>query len=115
MKFSQLLHQRDQLLRQAHLANVAFAYEWLQAFVARGGRAGLRGALLLSDGDPADGLPWPTLLAESGSQSVVEEHFLEEDMVELADILAFVHGGVREPAPVPVGGYRASDPARAPP
>lgn len=92
MKFSQLLQQRDALLRQARLANVAFAHEWLRSFVDRGTKAGLQGSFVLRDGDLADGLPWPTLTAVTSSQSVVEEHFLEEDVVELADILAFVDG-----------------------
>lgn len=95
MKFSQLLNQRDVLLRQARLANVAFAYEWLRTFAARVRRAGLQGGVTLRDGDPAAGLPWPTLTAETGSQAVIEEHFLEEDIVELADIVAFLNDGKR--------------------
>lgn len=95
MKFSQLLQQRDALLRHARLANVAFAYAWLQAFVSRADRAGLRGVFTLRDGDPADGQPWPTLSAEMASPSVVAEHFLEEDAVELADILAYVYNDGR--------------------
>lgn len=95
MKFSQLLQQRDALLRQARLANIAFAYAWLQAFVARADRAGLRGVFTLRDGDPADGQPWPTLRADTASPAVVAEHFLEEDIVELADILAYVYNDGR--------------------
>ena len=97
MKFSQLLQQRDLLLRQARLANVAFAYEWLRTFLFRASRAGLRGAFLLRDGDPEDGLPWPTLVAIDASQAVLEEHFLEADIVELADILAYLNDGGRPP------------------
>lgn len=95
MKFSHLLQQRDALLRQARLANVAFAYAWLQAFAARAARAGLRGAFMLRDGDPDDGLPWPTLESAWASPAVLAEHFLDEDIVELADILAYLHDGVR--------------------
>lgn len=95
MKFSQLLHQRDALLRQARLANVAFAYDWLQAFAARAARARLRGTFTLRDGDPDEGQPWPTLEAEAASPAVLAEHFLDEDIVELADILAYLHDGVR--------------------
>lgn len=95
MKFSQLLLHRDLLLRQARLANVAFAYARLGSFMTRCGRAGLRGSFVLRDGDAADGLPWPTLVAEDSSQAVLEEHFVEEDIVELGDIFAFVNGGGR--------------------
>ena len=95
MKFSELLHQRDMLLRQARLANIAFAHEWLRDFARRARRAGVRGVLTLQDGDPGDGQPWPLLLADETSGSVLAEHFLDEDVVELADILAYVHDGVR--------------------
>lgn len=97
MKFHQLLHQRDLLLRQARLANVAFAYQRLQSFLARCGRAGLRGTFVLREGDAEDGLPWPTLVAEDASQAVLGEHFIEEDIVELADLFTFVDGGGRAP------------------
>lgn len=97
MKFSQLLQQRDALLRQARLANLAFAYDWLQAFAARAARARLRGTFTLRDGDPGEGQPWPTLEAEAASPAVLAEHFLEEDIVELADILAYLHDGERLP------------------
>lgn len=95
MKFSELLHQRDVLLRQARLANVAFAYEWLRAFAQRARRARVQGMLTLRDGDPGDGQPWPVLLADSTSAAVLAEHFLDEDIVELADILAYVDNGAR--------------------
>ena len=91
MKFTQLLQQRDALLRQTRLANVAFAYQGLRTFVARAGRARLYGEVTLRAGDPSTGQPWPTLTAEEGSQAVLEEHFLDEDIVELADILAFLN------------------------
>jgi hypothetical protein len=91
MKFIQLLHQRDALIRQARLANVAFAYLRLSDFSARIDRARLRGAVTLHGGDPAADQPWPQLVADEGSQSAIEEHFLDEDVIELADILAFLH------------------------
>ncbi|HTL67470.1 MAG TPA: hypothetical protein VL200_07405 [Lacunisphaera sp.] len=95
MKFSELLHQRDVLLRQARLANLAFAYEWLRDFARRARRARVRGVLTLRDGDPVGGEPWPVLVADEMNPSVLAEHFLDEDVVELADILAYVHDGVR--------------------
>lgn len=90
MKFRQLLLQRDVLLRQARLANLAFAYHRLGEFAARVDRAHLRGAVTFQPGDPAAADPWPRLIADEGAQSVIEEHFLDEDIVELGDILAFI-------------------------
>lgn len=95
MKFSELLHQRDVLLRQARLANIAFAYEWLRDFARRARRARVQGMLTLRDGDPGDGQPWPVLDADETNASVLAEHFLEEDVVELADILAYLNDGAR--------------------
>lgn len=95
MKFSELLHQRDMLLRQARLANVAFAYEWLRDFARRARCARVQGVLTLRDGDPGDGQPWPLLEADETNASVLAEHFLDEDVVELADILAYVNDGAR--------------------
>ena len=95
MKFLQLLNQRDHLLRQARLANLAYAYARLQTFVARCDRAGLAGPLVLREGDADDGLPWPTLAADDVSPAVLQEHFLEEEIVEFGDILTFIDGGTR--------------------
>jgi len=92
MNFHQLLQQHDALLRQARLANIAFAYGRLRDFAGRIARARLHGAVTLRPGDPQENLPWPELIAEEGSQSVIEEHFLDEDVIELADILAFLSG-----------------------
>jgi hypothetical protein len=91
MKLTQLLHQRDALIRQARLANVAFAYQRLRDFAARIARARLKGVVTLHGGDPAGEQPWPRLVADEGRQSAIEEHFLDEDVIELADILAFLH------------------------
>ena len=33
------------------------------------------------------------LVAREGNQSVIEEHFTDEDIAELADILTFLHEG----------------------
>lgn len=95
MNFHQLLHHRDGLLRQARLANVAFAHQRLGQFATRIARARLRGAVALRPGDPAGGQPWPGLDAIEGSQAVIEEHFLDEEIVELTDILAFLGEDVR--------------------
>jgi hypothetical protein len=90
MNFQQLLQQRDDLLRQARLANLAFAYERLGTFAARIARARLPGLVILRPGDPDGDEPWPALKAVDGSQAVLEEYFLEEEIVELADILGFL-------------------------
>lgn len=90
MNFHQLLQQRDALLRQARLANVAFAHGWFGVFAARVARARLQGLVTLQPADPAEGQPWPRLTAVEGSQAVLEEHFLDEEVVELTDILGFL-------------------------
>jgi hypothetical protein len=40
--------------------------------------------------DPAQDRLWPTLVAHEGNQSVIEEHFTDEDLVELADLVTFL-------------------------
>lgn len=90
MNFHQLLLQRDAVLHQARLANLAFAYDRLADFAGRLARAQIRGELTLGLADPAGDRPWPVLLAVEGSQSVIEEHFTEEAIVELADIFAYL-------------------------
>ncbi|MDP2137700.1 MAG: hypothetical protein Q8J74_07580 [Candidatus Didemnitutus sp.] len=90
MKFFLLLRQREALLRQARLANVVFAYHRLSEFARRIARANLQGEVHLRVADPALDRFWPTLHSPTGSQSVIEEHFLDEDIVELADILGFL-------------------------
>ena len=91
-KLSTLLHQRDALLQQARLANLAYAYQTLGDVAARIARAQLGGRVALAHAAPADERYCPTLTALEGSQSVIEEHFTEEDILELADTLAFVTG-----------------------
>lgn len=95
MNFHHLLHQRDALLRQARLANAAYAHQRLGEFAARIARARLRGAVVLHAGDPTGEQPWPGLRALEGSQAVLEEHFLDEELVELTDILVFLGEDVR--------------------
>jgi len=90
MNFHQLLQQRADLLRQARLANAAFAYQRLGDFVARLARAQLHGLVALWPGEPAGEQPWPALTALEDSQVAIEEHFLDEDIVELVDILTFL-------------------------
>jgi hypothetical protein len=90
MNFHQLILQRAALLQQARLANLAFAWQRLDDWAQRIARARLRGEVTLQLADPAGDRPWPYLLARTGSQAVIEEHFTDEDIVELADVLAFL-------------------------
>lgn len=93
MKFDDLLNYRDELVRHARLANVAYAYQWLSDFGARVAQSGLRGEVMLRGAD-AEGNPRrPVLVALDFSQAVVQEHFLDEEIAELAAVLAFAHHG----------------------
>lgn len=89
-KISSLLSRREALLREAHLANLAFAYVTLQDFWLRIGRAGLFGQVTLKHAAPDADRFWATLTAHEANQSVIEEHFTEEDLMALADVLSFI-------------------------
>ena len=92
MKLSNILAQRQALLQQARLANLAYAYERLSVFTDRIAYARLSGEVRLqfiaTDGERAI----PTLTALQGSQSVIEEHFTDEDIVVLCDVIAYTTG-----------------------
>jgi hypothetical protein len=89
MNISKLLATRQALLRQTQLANLAFAFSTLRTFAARIAMAGLHGAVRLRPADPADECYWATLTALEGSQSVLEEHFSDRDLLDLAEAIAF--------------------------
>ncbi len=89
-KLSTLIRQRAALLRQARLANVASAYQTLGDFAQRIARAELTGRVTVAHTVPDEERYWPSLTALDLSQSVIEEHFTDEDIFELADVLAFV-------------------------
>jgi hypothetical protein len=93
MKLSQLLSQRDALLLQVRLANFAFAYVKLGEFAARIERAQLSGLVCLKR--PAAELEprVATFTAVVGPQSVIEEHFTDEDVHDLADVIGFILDG----------------------
>lgn len=93
MKFDDLLNYRDELVRHARLANVAYAYQWLTDFSARVAQSGLRGQVVLRGADTEGNAVRPVLQATDFSQAVVQEHFLEDEVAELANVLAFVHQG----------------------
>jgi hypothetical protein len=92
MKLHHLLQQRSSLLRQTRLANVAFVFGELGKFAERIARGQLHGRVTLSLADPDDERAWPTLVAEEGSQAVLDEHFLDRDILDLADLLRFTAG-----------------------
>jgi hypothetical protein len=91
-KLSNLLAQRPALLAQARLANLAFAHETLAGFARRIARAPIAGRVVLRQIDPGADRYWPTLTALDGSQSVLDEHFDDEDLLNLADVIAFTTG-----------------------
>jgi hypothetical protein len=92
MKLSTLISVRTALLRRAHLANLALAYETLRGFARRIERARLTGRVVLQPAAPEAGRFCATLTAIEGSQSVLEEHFSDEDLMELGDVLGFTLG-----------------------
>ena len=97
MKLSQLLASRSALLRQANLANAALAYATLAGLDRRIRRARLHGPVRLLGVDPAGERYTPQFQALAGSQSVLDEHFDEADLVRLADALAYISDpGVNE-------------------
>ena len=89
MQLSLLIQQRDRLLRQVRIANLAYAYGQLAESAARAARAGLRGDVRLLPVAPAADRPVATLTALDGPQSAVEEFFTDEDVLDLADALAY--------------------------
>ncbi len=92
MKLSTLLAKRPELLRQVRLANLAFAYQMLRDFTARVAGARLRGRVTLRPVDPDEERFCVTLTALDINQSLIEEHFSDEDLVLLADVLGFATG-----------------------
>lgn len=92
MKLSQLLLQRKALLRQARLSNLAYAYSQLGQLVARLERAELRGLVRLQPVSSTALDSWAMLTALEGNQSVIEEHFTDENILDLASFIALVAG-----------------------
>ena len=93
MNLSHLLASRPALLRQALLANTAFAYTTLRDLARRIDTARLHGPVRLLGVDPSVDRLVPQFIALAGSQAVLEEHFDEADLVRLADALAFIEPG----------------------
>ena len=92
IKLTHLLAAREGLVRRATLANMAFAYRLLSGFTERIHRAGLRGLVNIKSPE-ASGENWSSLTALEGSQARLEEHFSEEDVMDLTDAIRYVVGG----------------------
>lgn len=91
MKLSALLASRSTILRQAALAHTAAAWLTLQHASLRIAAAGLHGTVRLRQADPAeDETPWATLTSEVIRPSVLAEHFTDDDLLELAEAVAYV-------------------------
>ncbi|MFA6960493.1 MAG: hypothetical protein WC205_07070 [Opitutaceae bacterium] len=90
MKLSALLASRSTILRQAALAHTAAAWLTLQHAANRIAAVGLTGTVRLTQSDPdAEGAPWAVLTSEEIRASVLEEHFTEEDLLEIADAIGY--------------------------
>lgn len=91
MKISKLLDSHRVLLQQARLANLAQAFLTLRRFAERVRRSRLGGLVQLRQPDAAEERLWASLTALEGSQAVIEEHFTDEELMEFADAVAFLH------------------------
>jgi hypothetical protein len=89
-KLSTLLTQRRALLQKVRLANLAFAYATLQQFQRCIHRAQLTGRVTLKHAAPQAERYWASLTALDMNQSVIEEHFSDEGVMELADVVSFM-------------------------
>lgn len=90
MNFHHLLQHRAALLRQARLANLAFACERLEDYARRLAAARVTGPLTLQEVDPEVDRFCPELMPHTASQAVIDEYFLDEDVADLADVLGFL-------------------------
>ena len=88
-KLSHLLNRREALLQQLRLANLAFAYKTLSDFAERIARGRLLGRVNLQHASADAERYWASLTALDGNQSVIEEHFSDADIMDLADVIAF--------------------------
>ena len=92
MKLSVLLTIHQRLVQNARLANLACAYAALRGFAVRVRRARLTGLVQLCQPDATADRNWAELRALEGSQAQLEEWFTDEDLMELADSVAFARG-----------------------
>ena len=89
MKLTTLLARRRALREQALLSNLAFALKHLTEIVGRIERARLHGQVRLLQAAPEEDRLENTLLAEQGSQSVIEEHFTDRDIDDFVDAVGY--------------------------
>lgn len=92
MDLSKLLASRNRLIEQARLANTAYAYATLRRCAAVARRAGLSGPVQLQQPDIEMQRYWTSISPVCGNASVYEEHFSDDDVVALADAIAFATG-----------------------
>lgn len=92
MKISFLLSQRRFLQEQARLSNLAYALARLTEFWERIDRAQLRGRVHLLQAEPSEDRFDNMLLALDGNQSVLEEHFVDRDVDDFVDAVAYATG-----------------------
>lgn len=92
MKLSQLLATRKTIIRQANLANLAYAYLTLTRLAERVAAARLHGLVHLRQAGDDEEPHWASLTALEGNQSVIEEHFDDDDLMALADAIVFAVG-----------------------
>jgi hypothetical protein len=88
MKLSKLLATRKNLQRQAHLATLAHAWFILNQLADRIAVVRLHGLVRLQPSEPRDERYGATLTALEGSQGRIEEHFSDEELMQLADAVA---------------------------
>lgn len=90
MKLSALLASRSTIIRQAALAHTAAAWLTLQYTSMRIAAAGLHGTVRLLQSDPDEGeSPSAVLTSDEIRASILEEHFTDEDLLELAEAVAY--------------------------
>jgi hypothetical protein len=93
MKLSQLLATRKTIIHQANLANLAYAYVTLTRLADRVATARLHGLVRLRQaGGDQEEPHWASLTALEGNQSVIEEYFDDDDLMALADAIAYAVG-----------------------
>ncbi len=93
MNLSNLLASRETVLAQARLTNIAYAYATLSRLLAVIRRGQLSGLVRLQQPDEKEERYWATLIALSGSQAVLDEHFSEDDVADMADAVALASPG----------------------
>lgn len=93
MNLSKLLASRETVLAQARLVNMAYAYSTLRKLARVVQRGRLAGMVQLQQPNEEEERYWPSLTALSGSQAVLDEHFSDEDVVAMADAIAFANPG----------------------